>query len=422
MPNLFSRASQYFPGGVNSPVRACRAVNIIPPVVVKASGDSFVDSQGKTYIDFCGSWGSLIHGHNHPFICEAIQRGVQKGISYGLTSEQEIIFAEEIFSYLGIQHNYKIRFMSTGSEATMTAVRLARGITERSIIIKFSGCYHGHADVFLQEIPVPQIPLETLYLTKPLTLALPFNNLHLFQDVMNAIGHKVAGVIFEPICANMGVILPSPGFIEGIIQTCKTTGSLSIMDEVVTGFRVGKGGAAALHQTQPDILVFGKILGGGLPASAVCAPTTIMDYLAPAGPIFQAGTLSGNPLAMTAGKASVYLCRKENFYSQLATIEHAFLAPIEHMIQSSGIPVTLVRYGSLFSFFFSKNRPSNLADVQLCDAGSFQKFYQQAFSAGIYLSPSPFEASFLSTAHSIENLNYAQQVLIESLEKVFSLI
>ncbi|AAF39328.1 glutamate-1-semialdehyde 2,1-aminomutase [Chlamydia muridarum str. Nigg] len=422
MPHLFSKACQYFPGGVNSPVRACRSVDITPPVVTRASGDFFTDSQGKTYIDFCGSWGSLIHGHSHPYICEAIQQGLQRGCSYGLTSEQEISFAEEIFSYLEISNDHKIRFMSTGSEATMTAVRLARGVTERPIIIKFSGCYHGHSDVFLQEIHFQQTILDTVDLTQPLTLSLPFNNLSLFLDVMNQIGHRVAGVIFEPICANMGVVLPLPGFIEGIIQTCRKTGSLSIMDEVVTGFRVSKGGAAALHPLKPDILVFGKILGGGLPASAVCAPAAIMDYLAPVGKVFQAGTLSGNPLAMSAGKASIALCREKNFYTQLSAIEDDFLSPIEQMIQQSGIPVTLVRYGNLFSFFFSENRPNNLKEVQLCNTDIFRTFYQQAFLKGIYLSPSPFEASFLSTAHSMENLNYAQQVLIESLEQACSLV
>ncbi|ROT55975.1 glutamate-1-semialdehyde-2,1-aminomutase [Chlamydia trachomatis] len=422
MSHLFSKACQYFPGGVNSPVRACRAVNITPPIVARASKEVFVDSLDKTFIDFCGSWGSLIHGHSHPKICTAIRQGLERGSSYGLTSEQEILFAEEIFSYLGLETNYKIRFMSTGSEATMTAVRLARGITGRPIIIKFLGCYHGHADTFLQEKPFSHTSLETLDLAHPLTLSLPFNDFPLFQTVMNSLGHKVAGVIFEPVCANMGVILPVPGFIEGVIQACQQTGSFSIMDEVVTGFRVAQGGAAALYHVKPDILVFGKILGGGLPASAVVTPKDIMDHLAPEGKIFQAGTLSGNPLAMIAGKVSVNLCREQGFYTQLATIEQNFLSPIEHMIRTTGIPVTLVRYGSLFSFFFNPNRPNNLADAQLSDIEAFQKFYQSAFSKGVYLSPSPFEASFLSAAHSMESLDYAQTALIESLEQVFSLV
>ncbi|WP_348662710.1 glutamate-1-semialdehyde 2,1-aminomutase [Chlamydia vaughanii] len=424
----YAEACKYFPGGVNSPIRACSPVGIVPPIVTSASRDIFTDSQGKSFIDLCGSWGSLIHGHSHPKILEAVHTSASRGTSYGLTSENELALANTIFSALELDE-YKLRFVSSGTEATMTAVRLACGATGREIIIKFLGCYHGHADVLLKGVPINEENLHNLvnlvdkYFScdpcLPLTLILPYNDLKIFQEVMNMIGGRVAGVIFEPICANMGVILPEGDFFEGIVSTCRSFSALSIVDEVVTGFRMGIKGVSARFTTAPDITVYGKILGGGMPVAAICAHQNIMNHLAPLGKVFQAGTLSGNPIAMAVGNASIKLCLEEDFYSKLDKLVDEFLSPIEQVIFSKGLPVSLVRAGSMFSFFFSKTSPKNFHEAQLCNHEQFGNFYRHAFSQGVYLSPSPLEASFLSSVHSEENLAYTQNVLIDSLMATF---
>ncbi|EPP37341.1 Glutamate-1-semialdehyde 2,1-aminomutase [Chlamydia avium] len=428
MVMTYSEACKYFPGGVNSPVRACRVVGIEPPIVSKAYRDVFTDSQGKDYIDFCNSWGSLIHGHSHPQIIETISHYSSLGISYGLTSEHEIAFASTLLSVLGYEE-HKVRFVSSGTEATMTAVRLACGITARSVIIKFSGCYHGHADVLLSGISINEENISSLisiidtyrssrhYL--PLTLILPYNDLPLFHEVMNLIGDLVACVIFEPVCANMGVILPVPGFLEGILATCRRFSSLSIVDEVVTGFRLGLRGACEKFSLVPDITVYGKILGGGMAVASLVAHQQILDHLQPSGSVFQAGTLSGNPIAMAVGKASIGLCSVPGFYDALNTLALEFFSPIQAEILSRGFPVSLVYAGSMFTFFFSETPPNSFSEAQQSDISRFGKFYRQAFSRGVYLSPSPLEASFLSSIHSRENLAYTQNVLIDSLSDCF---
>lgn len=424
----YSEACKYFPGGVNSPVRACRIVGIVPPIVSKASRDVFTDSFGKDYIDFCGSWGSLIHGHSHPQIVEAIVHNASLGTSFGLTSENEVACASVLFSLLGCKE-YKVRFVSSGTEATMTAVRLACGITSRTVIIRFSGGYHGHADVLLSGVHINEENLFSLTSIVdthrsvssglPLTLVLPYNDLQLFQEVMDCIGSLVACVIFEPVCANMGVVLPSPGFLEGILSACRRFSALSIADEVVTGFRLGRKGACGEFSLVPDIAVYGKILGGGMAVAAVVAHHTILDHLQPLGSVFQAGTLSGNPLAMAAGKASLELCNLPRFYENLCALASDFFLPIQEEIVSKGFPVSLVHTGSMFTFFFRETPPRQFSEVQQSDFLRFGKFYRQVFSRGVYLSPSPVEASFLSAVHSQENLVYTQNVLIDSLRNCF---
>ncbi|WP_201457008.1 glutamate-1-semialdehyde 2,1-aminomutase [Chlamydia sp. 17-3921] len=421
---VHSEACQLFPGGVNSPVRACRSVGVCPPIVASAKDDIFINSEGEEYIDFCGSWGALIHGHGHPEIVDAIAVAASKGSSYGITSFLEISFAKKLLSYLGLQE-HKVRFVSTGTEATMTSVRLACSITGRSILIKFSGGYHGHADVFLNGISITLENIESLNGLKLdnasslTTLILPYNDLELFQQVMKSIGSLVAAVIFEPVCANMGVISPLPEVLEGIIATCHSYKSLSIMDEVVTGFRLAFGGARETFRLEPDITVYGKILGGGTPAAAIVAHKSIMDNLMPQGTVFQAGTFSGNSLAMAAGCKSLELCRKEGFYQKLKDLELFFYQPIEDAIAFRQFPVSLSRQGSMFTFFFSEKVPTNFEEVCSTNLTAFKNFYRLVFDDGVYLSPSPLEASFISSVHKEENLAYAQNVIIDSLIKLF---
>ncbi|QXE27000.1 aspartate aminotransferase family protein [Chlamydia buteonis] len=424
----YAEACRYFPGGVNSPIRACIPVGIIPPIVSSAYRDIFIDSFGKTFIDFCGSWGSLIHGHGHPKILDVICNSASQGTSYGLTSENEISLAATLFSCLELKDN-KVRFVSSGTEATMTAVRLACATTGRSIIIKFLGCYHGHADILLKGIAIDesnihQVPhiVDTYFLGNPylpLNLILPYNDLQIFEEVMLQVGERVACVIFEPIAINMGVVLPKPGFIEGVTTTSRRFSALTIMDEVVTGFRMGIRGVRSIMDVDSDITVYGKILGGGMPVAAFLAHHSIMDHLLPLGKVFQAGTLSGNPIAMAVGKASIELCREVDFYPKLENLAQSFFAPIEDVIRNRGFPVSLVRVGSMFSFFFRETPPKNLSEVQECDQQMFGVFYRRVFAQGVYLSPASMEASFLSSVHSKENLAYTQNVLIDSLVTTF---
>ncbi|ANH78920.1 glutamate-1-semialdehyde 2,1-aminomutase [Candidatus Chlamydia sanziniae] len=424
MNATYAKACELFPGGVNSPVRACRSVGITPPIVVSANRDVFWDCEGREFIDFCGSWGALIHGHSHPRIVKAICLAASKGSSYGLTSIQEIAFATDLLSFLGLAQ-HKVRFVSSGTEAAMTAVRLARGITHRPIIIKFTGAYHGHADSLLGGVSITSENLDSLTMIlqqeimDSMLLTLPYNDLEVFCGVMECVGERVAGVIFEPICANMGVVLPKPGFLEVIIEKCCHFGSLSIMDEVVTGFRLGFGGARDTLKHTADITIYGKILGGGTPVAAVVAHKEVLDHLMPDGMVFQAGTLSGNALAMAAGYASIHLCREENFYNSLQHLADVFYCPIEEAISTQGLPVSLVYQGSMFSLFFAGTAPQNFNEVKASDEQKFQEFYREIFNNNVYLSPSPLEVNFISAVHTEEHLIYAQGVILDTLIKVF---
>lgn len=425
----YEYACQLLPGGVNSPVRACLPVGVTPPILSRAKDDSFLDNEGRSFLDFCCSWGSLIHGHHHPEIYKVIQEEALKGISYGLTSENELHFASFLLQILNRTH-HKVRFVSSGTEATMTAVRLACGVTRRSIVIKFSGCYHGHADIFLNDLTLHETLLDSLQDCillhqqsndgMPITLSLPYNDSVMLREVMGKIGDQVAGIIFEPICANMGVIAPNPEFLNTIFSLCKRFACLSIMDEVVTGFRCTLRGARSVFEVEPDIVTYGKIIGGGLPVAAIVATASIMDYLAPVGPVFQAGTLSGNPLAMATGFKSIQLCSREGFYESLQSSIDMLCHPIEDMIQEHSLPVCLVRDHSMFSFFFAEIAPTNLEEVKATNQSLFKQFYRLLFDQGIYLSPSPFEANFISSAHSIHNLNYVSETVIRVLETLFN--
>lgn len=425
----YSKACRYFPGGVNSPVRACRSVGIIPPIVSHAFGDKFTDSTGREYLDFCGSWGSLIHGHSHPMLVEGIRDAVSRGTSYGLTSEYEITFASHLSSALHLDAHYQYRFVSSGTEAAMSAVRLACGVTNRRVIIKFLGCYHGHSDVLLAGTSVEEGALHLLpslidrYVSGgssvPLTLLLPYNEKQIFQEVMHLVGEHIAGVIVEPIAANMGIVLPEEGFLESILALCQKFSSLSIVDEVVTGFRVGLRGACALFSLVPDIVIYGKIIGGGMAVAALVARQEIMHYLQPLGPVFQAGTLSGNPVAMVAGRISVGLCCSPGFYTRLDALSSSFLSSIREEIWSKGWPVSLVSLGSMFTLFFCEEAPKNFAEAQASRQDLFGQFYRYVFSRGVYLSPSPLEVSFISSVHTQESLSYTRDVLIAGLRSVF---
>lgn len=424
----YEYACRLLPGGVNSPVRACLPVGVIPPILSSAKGDLFLDNQGRAFLDFCCSWGSLIHGHHHPEIYQVIQEEASKGISYGLTSENELLFASFLLKILDCS-NHKIRFVSSGTEATMTAARLACGITKRPIIIKFSGCYHGHSDIFLNELVFHEESLDLLQNLIsfrqqscngiPIVLSLPYNDPLTLRAVMEKIGDQVAGIIFEPVCANMGIVLPHPEFLSTIFSLCQQFSCLSVMDEVVTGFRCTLYGARSLFNVEPDIITYGKIIGGGLPVAAIIATESIMNYLAPIGPVFQAGTLSGNPLAMATGLKSIQLCTKEGFYETLQASMDAFCQPIEDLIQKHSLPLCLVREHSMFSFFFAETAPTNFKEVKATNQSLFKQFYRLLFDQNIYLSPSPFEANFLSSAHCLHHLNDVSETIIRVLKILF---
>lgn len=419
------RALRVFPGGVNSPIRSLKGLRKFPLIIKKAYKDILVDSRGKFYIDYCASWGALIHGHAHPKITSIVKEVIEEGSSYGLTSEKEIIFGEFILEKMA-KKNHKIRFMTSGTEATMTAVRLARGITQRDIIIKFDGNYHGHSDVFLinsgsalaenslsYSKGVPQESIRN-------TLSIPFNDTAVLLETVRKYNEQIAAIIFEPLPANMGIILPKDDFLNSLIVESKKIGALLIADEVYTGFRLGFKGAGEVYNFDADITIFGKIIGGGFPTAAIFAKEEIMNYLSPEGNVFQAGTLSGNPISMAAGLACLKLCSEIGFYEALEEKTKYLLKPIEVFVKKHNLPLNIVQQGSMFSFFFTeKKEVVNFYDVKECNHLQFKMFFNQLLDNGIYISPSQFEASFLSSVHSWDHLDKTSQEIISALKKIF---
>ncbi|WP_213357615.1 glutamate-1-semialdehyde 2,1-aminomutase [Chlamydiifrater phoenicopteri] len=420
----FERALSVFPGGVNSPVRACKAVGVPPPVIAKAQGHTITSSEGQEFVDFCCSWGSLIHGHAYSGITSSVSESLSAGTSYGLTSVQEIQFAELILSsseFSGCQ----MRFVSSGTEAAMTAIRLARGVTRRQIVVKFVGGYHGHADVlmkdsFIEDIVEGRVEKSFLWGDFPL-LSVHYNDVDGLRTCMELFKDQVAAIIIEPIAANMGLILPSKEFVEEIAASCQKYGCLLIADEVVTGYRLKIGGFAEVLQWDPDIRIFGKIIGGGFPVAAVVAKKELMEYLAPQGQVFQAGTLSGNPVAMIAGRAAVQACMVPSFYSQLLAKTEVLIGPARSLIAEHSLPVQLVSEGSMFGFFFSESPVTNLEESSSCEIDKFVRFYKEVFDSGVYLSPSPFEVNFVSGAHDLSVLEVSSEKLCRALLKTFDL-
>jgi glutamate-1-semialdehyde 2,1-aminomutase len=402
---LQQRAERYFPGGVNSPVRAFRAVGGAPPFIERAEGAYLYDADGNRYIDYFGSWGPMILGHAFPPVVEAIQRAARNSASYGASTAAEADLAERIVAcYPAVE---KLRFVSSGTEATMSAIRLARAATGRHIIIKFEGCYHGHADGLLVKagsgvatfgIPGSAGVPEAI---AHLTLALPYNDLAAVEAAFAAHPLAIAAIILEPIVGNAGCILPAPGFLEGLRAVTKKYGSLLIVDEVMTGFRVALGGACQLYSLDPDLVTLGKIVGGGLPVGVFGGKRALMDLLAPLGPVYQAGTLSGNPLAMAAGLATIahLQANAAQIYPQLEATSKAVAEGVAAVAAKAGVTFTTNRVGAMWTWFFTSGPVTNYDQAAKSDTAAFGRFHRAMLDQGIWLPPSQFEAAFLSTAH-----------------------
>lgn len=401
----FQLAQQYIPGGVNSPVRAFKSVGGEPVFVQKAKGPYFWDVEGKQYIDYVGSWGPMILGHTHPEVIDAVKQAAENGLSYGAPTEAETTLAKMICEL--IPSVDKVRMVNSGTEATMSALRLARGFTGRNKIIKFEGCYHGHSDSLLVKagsgaltFGVPTSPGVPDALAE-LTLTLPFNDIDAVKQVFAEVGEQIAAVIVEPVAGNMNLIPPLKGFLESLRSACDEYGSVLIFDEVMTGFRVGLQGAQGIYNITPDLTCFGKVIGGGLPVGAFGGRTEIMDHLSPDGPVYQAGTLSGNPIAMAAGIKTLSLISAPNFYENITVKVKSLLIGLKNVAQSADIPLCTKGIGSMFGIFFTDaEKVSTYAEVMACDTERFNRFFHGMLEKNVYLAPSSFEAGFVSSAHT----------------------
>jgi len=403
---LERRALTLFPGGVNSPVRAFRAVGGHPPFITHAEGATLFDADNNRYIDLFGSWGPMLLGHAFPPVVEAIREAAGRSASFGASHGGESTLAELVRRCFPSVE--KMRFVSSGTEACMSAIRLSRGFTGRNFIIKFEGCYHGHADALLVKagsgvatLGIPGsagVPAETAQFT----LALPFNSLSAVEAAFAARPNEIACVIVEPVVGNAGTILPAPGYLEGLRKLCTQQGALLILDEVMTGFRLSLGGAQQLYGITPDLTTLGKILGGGLPCGAFGGRADVMDYLAPLGPVYQAGTLSGNPLAMAAGIATLaYLIEHAAaIYPQLERTTAAIADGVAELAREAGTPLTTNRLGSMFTWFFTGQPVTDFASASTSDTEAFARFHRSMLESGVWLPPSQFEAAFVSTAHT----------------------
>ena len=399
---LFTRAQRVIPGGVNSPVRAFASVGGTPPFIGEATGAMVTDVDGHRYIDYVGSWGPMILGHAHPTVVAAIRDAAGHGTSYGAPTRGEVEMAERIVAALPSVE--LVRMVSSGTEATMTAIRLARGFTGRSKILKFSGCYHGHADTLLVKagsgvatLGIPGSPGVPKALAE-LTIALPYNEPAALREAVRTHGDDLACIIVEPVAGNMGVVPPLPGFLETLREITADAGIVLIFDEVITGFRVAYGGWQTLTGIRPDLTCLGKIIGGGLPVGALGGRREIMEHLAPGGPVYQAGTLSGNPLAMAAGKATLDLLQGAD-YSALEERTRTLCEGYRERFAYRGIPLRINRVGSLFTLFFTAAAVTDFATASHSDTGAFASFFRGMLAQGVYLPPSPFEAHFVSFAH-----------------------
>lgn len=417
---LFKQAQQVLPGGVNSPVRAFNAVGGTPIFVEKAQGAYLYDADGNKLIDYIASWGPLLFGHAYAPVIEAVTERAKKGTSFGMPTEVETLIAQKALSM--VPNVDKIRFVNSGTEACMSAIRLARGYTKRDKIIKFSGCYHGHSDSFLiaagsgaTTFGVPNSPGVTQGTAKD-TLLANYNDIDSVKELFVAYPGQIAALIIEPIAGNMGCVLPKEGFLEALRALCTEHGALFIMDEVMTGFRLAKGGAQEALHIQADIVTFGKVIGGGLPVAAFAARTEIMDYLAPVGAVYQAGTLSGNPLAMSAGLAMLEQIENQPEVFESLDKKTAYLQEgIQKLLTQAGIPHQVNRFGSMCSVFFTEEPVTDFASAQRADHLRFKKYFHAMLSRGIYLPPSGYESYFLNDALSYVDLDTTLEALREAL-------
>ncbi|MGD8285539.1 MAG: glutamate-1-semialdehyde 2,1-aminomutase [Desulfobacterales bacterium] len=421
---LYERALKIIPGGVNSPVRACKSVGADPLFIDRADGCLIYDADGNRFIDYIGSWGPMILGHRHPAVVEAISAVLGRGFSFGAPTDLEIELAELVIA--AVPSVEVVRMVNSGTEAAMSAIRLARGVTGRDIVIKFDGCYHGHADTLLvaagsgvATLGIPGSPGVPDSVVQN-TLSLPFNDGDTVKHVMEEKGDRVACIIIEPVGGNMGLVAPRAGFLETLREVTQKTGAMLIFDEVMTGFRVAYGGAQSLYGIEPDLTCFGKIIGGGLPVGAYGGKREIMAQIAPQGSVYQAGTLSGNPIAMAAGIATLKQLKADGFYESLEQKSKRLVAGLAHAAETAGIAARVDHVGSMLGMFFTDSAVSNFEDAKTCDLELFSNFYNGMRQQGIYIAPSQFEALFLSAAHMDEHIDVtinAAQLVLKNLGK-----
>jgi glutamate-1-semialdehyde 2,1-aminomutase len=400
---LFDRAQRRIPAGVNSPVRAFRAVGGTPPFLERASGAYVWDAEGRRYIDYLGSWGPMLLGHSHPAVVEAVQEAASRALSFGAPTEAEVELAELLCRL--VPSLELVRLVSSGTEATMTAIRLARGFTGRSLIVKFEGCYHGHADALLVKAgsgaltfghpSSAGVPDEVA----AHTAVLDYNDIAQVRRLFGERGSEIAGVIVEPVAGNMNLVLPAPGFLETLRDACTRHGALLIFDEVMTGFRVALGGAQARFAIRPDLTTLGKVIGGGMPVGAVGGRRDVMERIAPLGPVYQAGTLSGNPVALAAGLATLKLVEAPGFYERLEATTRSLVKGLEDEAKKSGVVFSGQSIGSMFGVYFRASPPTSFAEVMQADRERFNRFFHGMLERGVYLAPSAYEAGFVSAAH-----------------------
>ena len=418
----FEEAVKVIPGGVNSPVRACKSVGADPIFFERGEGPYLIDVDGKRYLDYVASWGPLILGHAPPEVVVAVKAAAEGGTSFGTPTWAEVELARLICEC--VPSIEKVRLVNSGTEATMSAVRLARGFTGRKKIVKFDGCYHGHADSFLVKagsgvatlgIPgSPGVPEEIV----ANTVSLPYNDLSAVKECFSQMGREIAAVIVEPVAGNMGVVPPEPGFLEGLREITRKHGALLIFDEVITGFRVGLSGAQGLYGVEPDLTCLGKIIGGGLPVGAYGGRAEIMDYIAPEGPVYQAGTLSGNPLAVAAGLATLRILTRPGTYERLEELSALLFEGLAEVARTSGVKVVGNRVGSMMTCFFREGRVTNFAEAAASDTERYGRFWRAMAKRGVYIAPSQFEALFVSLAHTEEHIEQSIKAAYEALREV----
>lgn len=416
---IYNNLCEVIPGGVNSPVRAFKGLDMSPMVVECAAGDLIYDADGNAYIDYCGSWGPLIHGHAHPAILDAAHKRMMMGTTFGITSSIEEQLARKIVQL--IPSVEKIRFVSSGTEATMSAARLARGYTGRDLIVKFIGNYHGHADFFLVQAGSGVIGLTPTSSSKGIpdeivrhTVCLPYNDVEKCREFLLHPEYRdsIAAVIVEPIAGNMGCVSGTPEFLQMLREATQSIGAVLIFDEVISGFRVALGGAQALYGITPDMTCFGKIIGGGFPAAAFGGRREIMDCLAPLGPVYQAGTLSGNPVAMAAGLQALQMLEVDGFYEELLRKTNVITQPLKELLQKKNINACVQQIGSMFTVFFGRKKVSNMDEGMSLDLPEFARFFRYLFSNGIYIPPAQYETWFVSQAHTEDHLQHTRILIL----------
>jgi glutamate-1-semialdehyde 2,1-aminomutase len=419
--SLFQEAQKYIPGGVNSPVRAFKAVGGNPLFIAKAKGARITDVDGNEFIDYVSSWGPLIFGHAHPRIVDAVSRQAQLGTSFGAPTEVETELAQKVVA--AVPSIETMRLVSSGTEATLSALRLARGFTGRDKIVKFEGCYHGHGDSLLVKagsgvlsLGLPDCPGIVADLAKN-TLNLPYNDTQAVEQLFRKMGKEIACLIVEPIGGNMGVVPPQPGFLELLRKVTTESGTLLIFDEVITGFRVSYGGAQKLYGVTPDLTCLGKIIGGGLPVGAYGGKKEIMDHIAPVGAVYQAGTLSGNPLAVTAGIEMLNLLSQPGVYEDLEKKSQRLCSGFKENVKKLGVTATFTRVGSMFSMFFTDQEIVSFDSVKTSDTGLFKRYFNAMLEEGIYIAPSQFEAGFMSAVHTNDDIDQTIEAQSRALQK-----